>query len=425
MFTYNLNISAANLLKSVHFLTQCALFPTTASNQHYNSLTLSSAPTKPKDAGSAYTLTLSPDAAPNTLKNTRASTETHSSGGFIAGWLGVIDYPNDQPVINKSFSYFSFTILIDTENDTCTAQSLTGLNSSELTSISDELNNAIELSSITTQAVKPRTWTHRWNKAQYNKAFNRVKSYLASGDTYQINLAMPFVCHDDLTNASPYALLTKFNGRHACYIKRNNRTIFSVSPERLIHINGQDLTTSPIKGTAPRSNNLLIDRQNAADLTASTKNQAENLMIVDLLRNDLSIHALPHSVKVEKLYELESHHNVHHLVSTISAKLKPDTILTDAIRDIFPGGSITGAPKKRAMEIIKELEAQPRGAYCGSFGYIDDRGICDFNILIRTIEAKKEGAVCWGGGGIVIDSELESEYQEIFNKVQQILDTPL
>lgn len=428
MFTYNLNISAVNLLKSVHFLTQCTLFPTTKVNQHYNSLTLSSNPTEPKATGSAYTLTLSPDATPNPLTtpltNTHASTETNSSRGFIAGWLGVIDYPNDQPVIYKNFSYFSFSILIDTESDTCTAQSLNNLNSSELTSISDELNNAIKLSSTTTQATKTRIWTHRWSKIQYNKAFNRIKSYLASGDTYQINLAMPFVCNDDLTSAPPYQLLTKFNGRHACYIKRDGRTIFSVSPERLIHINGQDLTTSPIKGTAPRSNNILIDRQNSAALTASTKNQAENLMIVDLLRNDLSIHALPHSVKVEKLYELESHHNVHHLVSTITAKLKPDTILTDAIRDIFPGGSITGAPKKRAMEIIKELEVQPRGAYCGSFGYIDDRGICDFNILIRTIEAKKEGAVCWGGGGIVIDSELESEYQEIFNKVQQILDTP-
>lgn len=425
MFTYNLNISAANLLKSVHFLTQCTLFPTTTAHQHYNSLTLSSDPTEPKATGSAYTLTLSPDTGFNTLTNTRVSTETHSSGGFISGWLGVIDYPNDQPAINKSFSYFNFSILIDTESDTCTAQSLYDLNPSELSSIKDELNSAIELSRITTQATQTRIWAHRWGKTQYNKAFNRVKNYLASGDTYQINLAMPFICNDNLTNASPYPLLTKFNGRHACYIKRNDRTIFSVSPERLIRINGQELTTSPIKGTAPRSNNLSIDRQNAADLTASIKNQAENLMIVDLLRNDLSIHALPHSVKVEKLYELESHHNVHHLVSTISAKLKPDTILIDAIRDIFPGGSITGAPKKRAMEIIKELEAQPRGAYCGSFGYIDDRGICDFNILIRTIEAKKEGAVCWGGGGIVIDSELESEYQEIFNKVQQILDTPL
>ena len=158
-------------------------------------------------------------------------------------------------------------------------------------------------------------------------------------------------CNADLMRSSEI-------GRTACYIKRNNRTIFSVSPERLIHINGQDLTTSPIKGTAPRSNNLSIDRQNAADLTASIKNQAENLMIVDLLRNDLSIHALPHSVKVEKLYELESHHNVHHLVSTISAKLKPYLPHSDYLVDfecmelcceVMWRGNVAGCLKRHSV----------------------------------------------------------------------------
>jgi para-aminobenzoate synthetase component 1 len=128
---------------------------------------------------------------------------------------------------------------------------------------------------------------------------------------------------------------------------------------------------------------------------------------------------------VEKLFELESHANVHHLVSTISAKRRDDKNNLDVVTDAFPGGSITGAPKQRAMEIIDELEADSRRAYCGSMGYFDDDGHADFNILIRTIEATADGAVCWGGGGITIDSTADDEYQEILNKVGKILQTPL
>ena len=216
-----------------------------------------------------------------------------------------------------------------------------------------------------------------------------------------------------------------FNPRHGCVIRSSKRTIFSVTPERLLKITNGKLETRPIKGTAPRSSNPTQDKANADNLILSEKNRAENLMIVDLLRNDLSIYATPNSVKVEKLFELESHANVHHLVSTITATLRPNVSISSALLAAFPGGSITGAPKKRAMEIINELEAQPRGAYCGSAGYIDDNGNCDFNILIRTIEAKEDGATCWGGGGIVIDSEVDSEFDEIHNKVDKILSTPL
>lgn len=418
MFTRILNIQAANLLKSVHFLNECALFMTTQPAEHYNSLTLQ--PT--------YILAMSPDKSSKTLpRNTSTNPKTIEAPWFVSGWLGVINYPNFQTTKHCDFLHFRNSILIDPLSNTCTLQSPKTISSAELHSITSELEQAISNAQSSTASLTPkhRPWTQQWSKAQYTTAFNSVKDYLASGDAYQVNLAMPFICNDDITNTSPYQLLTTFNGRHACYLKLKDRTIFSVSPERLIQINGQKLITSPIKGTAPRSEDKLQDSTNAKELTASTKNQAENLMIVDLLRNDLSMNALPHSVKVEKLFELESHHNVHHLVSTISATLKQSTELAGAIRDIFPGGSITGAPKKRAMEIIEELEAQPRGAYCGSFGYIDDRGLCDFNILIRTIEAKKDGAVCWGGGGIVMDSDCDSEYQEIFNKVKQILDMPM
>lgn len=389
---------------------------TTLPAEHYISLTLQP----------AYILAISPDKSSNTLPcNTNTSSTIKETPWFISGWLGVINYPKHQKTIDCDFLHFRNSILIDPSSNTCTLQSLKTISSAELHSITKDLEQAIYNAQISIATPTPRHWTQLWDKSQYSAAFNRVKNYLASGDAYQVNLAMPFACNDDITHTSPYQLLTTFNGRHACYLKLKNRTIFSVSPERLIQINGQELITSPIKGTAPRSKNKYQDSVNASELATSSKNQAENLMIVDLLRNDLSMNALPHSVKVEKLFELESHHNVHHLVSTIRATLKSETELSSAIRDIFPGGSITGAPKKRAMEIIMELEAQPRGAYCGSFGYIDDRGLCDFNILIRTIEAKKDGAICWGGGGIVMDSDRDSEYQEIFNKVKQILNMPM
>lgn len=425
MFTKTINTSPLNLLKSVHFLNQCALFPQHQTTSPYFLLT--KYPSYKADFVLAINPTKTSSSISTDLVAKQSNTIETPFAGFVSGWLGIIDYPQTLQVQPKSeLLYYPYSILIDSNNrDFCILQSPNPIDSALINEITATLNNAIEIQKRATQKIQSRHWEQVWSKGQYDKAFDTVKEYLVSGDTYQINLAMPFKCSDDLTNISPLPLLSKFNGRHACYIKLKSRTIFSVSPERLLHINGQSLITSPIKGTAARSSNELDDRTNAEELVASVKNRAENLMIVDLLRNDLSVHALPHSVKVEKLFELESHHNVHHLVSTIIATLKPGTPIKSALLDTFPGGSITGAPKKRAMEIINEIEAEARGAYCGSFGYIDDRGNCDFNILIRTIEAKKEGAACWGGGGIVIDSECDSEYQEIFNKIGQILTTPL
>lgn len=417
MFTYKLNILPANLLNSLHFLGECCLFSTTKPESYYTSLTQNSTPT--------YTLTLTPSKRSKHLpKSNELSSKDIQHHSFVSGWVGIIDYPSKHTT-SYNFLYFSSSVLIDTSNTFCTLQSYQPLTHTEITTITSELAEAILNNEATKNTPSKRAWHQAWNKDEYTTAFNKVKQYLLEGDTYQINLAMPFTCNDNLTQSSPITLLEKFNGKHACYLKTKDRTVFSVSPERLVRIENDKLITSPIKGTAPRNKNESLDRQSAATLTSSSKNQSENLMIVDLLRNDLSVHALPHSVKVEKLYELESHFNVHHLVSTITATLSPKATPAAALQDIFPGGSITGAPKIRAMEIIEELEAQPRGAYCGSFGYIDDSGLHDFNILIRTIEAKETGATCWGGGGIVMDSELNSEYEEIFNKIGEILTTPL
>jgi para-aminobenzoate synthetase component 1 len=265
------------------------------------------------------------------------------------------------------------------------------------------------------------SWHSAWPYSRYQQAFNQVQNYLRAGDCYQVNLALPFSCNENLTERSPLALLQSFNPTFGGYLKTAERTLFSVSPERFMSVSGARIETRPIKGTVARSQDPKQDAANQAWLKNSAKNQAENLMIVDLLRNDLSRYAKPHSVKVEKLFALESHANVHHLVSTISAQKQPHISMAEVISSALPGGSITGAPKKRAVEIIAELEAAPRHAYCGAMGYFDERGLADFNILIRTLEAQSSGAQCWAGGGVVLDSQCQEEWQELHTKVQRIL----
>lgn len=365
----------------------------------------------------------------------KAKTDNHKH--FQSGWAGYIEYPkNAQPAHETAtpaaeFFYYPCSLLLDIESGTTYLQNPNALSELE---INDWLAPLYKLSndkSVSTNKLStgyepiPRKWFSTWCRSDYQQAFEQVQNYLKSGDCYQINLTMPFTCSDNLCNASPLPLLEAFNPRFGGYLKSPKNTLFSVSPERFIRIDGNRIETSPIKGTIPRGKTATEDLQLAQQLSSSLKNQAENLMIVDLLRNDLSINALPHSVKTEKLFELESHANVHHLVSTISAEKRPDKSAADIIMDAFPGGSITGAPKKRAMEIIAELEHQPRGLYCGSLGYFDDAGHADFNILIRSIIATKDGATCWGGGGITVDSTADDEYQEILNKVGKILTTPI
>ncbi len=340
---------------------------------------------------------------------------------FVSGWAGIIHYPqshNSNPV--AFFNYYDASIYIDFEKDECFLLSHHPLSAERKKELSHF--KKIKQSNL---AVSTRDWKPGWSKYQYQTAFKRIQDYLLAGDCYQVNLAMPFFCDDDLTNTNPLPLLEAFDAPFSGFFKNDDHWIATVSPERFIKVKNGTITTSPIKGTSPRHPDPKCDEANRNQLLASEKNQAENLMIVDLLRNDLSRSAEPHSVKVEKLFALESHANVHHMVSTITAKQKASLTPIDVVRNAFPGGSITGAPKVRAMQIIEELELQSRGAYCGSMGYFDDSGLTDFNILIRTITATKDGAVCWGGGGIVVDSTMEDEYQEILNKVGKILVTPI
>ena len=194
-----------------------------------------------------------------------------------------------------------------------------------------------------------------------------------------------------------------------------------MSPERFIFLQDGDIQTRPIKGTLPRLENEQDDLAQVEKLANSTKDRAENVMIVDLLRNDIGRVAQPGSVNVPELFAVESFPAVHHLVSTVCAKLDAQYCAADLLRACFPGGSITGAPKIRAMEIIEELEPHRRHGYCGAIGYISFCGNMDSNITIRTLLTYKKQIYCWAGGGIVADSQADREYQETFDKLSLIL----
>lgn len=263
----------------------------------------------------------------------------------------------------------------------------------------------------------------RWHKQHYQSAFQQVQDYIRAGDCYQINLTQEFQtqAEGDLIDIAPL-LWKKTQAPYSAYLKLNDFEILSCSPELFIEWQtAQHIKTRPIKGTLPRHDNPERDEENRQLLQNSQKDQAENVMIVDLLRNDFSIYAELGSVKTTKLFEVESFNQVHHLVSEIQATLKPMhpyAVLMMAL----PGGSITGAPKIRAMEIINELEQNPRGAYCGSMGYFNFNGTGRWNILIRTIQKYQHNLSLWAGGGITIASQLDAEYQECFDKVQALLD---
>ncbi len=265
-------------------------------------------------------------------------------------------------------------------------------------------------------------WVSNMTPASYKEKFSRVQDYLRSGDCYQINLAQRFTAHYQGSEWLAYQALEAANSApFSAFIRMPECAIVSVSPERFLQVNDKVVETKPIKGTRPRHPDNAKDQAFADDLAHAEKDQAENLMIVDLLRNDIGRVAQPGSVHVPKLFDIESFPAVHHLVSTIRATLDTQYSHADLLRACFPGGSITGAPKVRAMEIIEELEPHRRSAYCGSIGYLSRHGKMDTSITIRTLVAEHGKLYAWAGGGVVADSQAEAEYQETLDKLSKIL----
>ncbi|MDR5868697.1 aminodeoxychorismate synthase component I [Halomonas koreensis] len=256
----------------------------------------------------------------------------------------------------------------------------------------------------------------------YLARFEAVQRYIRAGDCYQINLAQRFsapfqgdlwAAYRRLRRATP----TPFSG----FLAWDDRAILSLSPERFLQCAGGRVETRPIKGTRPRGATPDEDRRLAEALTASVKDRAENVMIVDLLRNDLGRVCRPGTVRVPQLCGLESYANVHHLVSVVTGELDARHTPLDLLAAAFPGGSITGAPKVRAMQIIDELEPSMRSAYCGSLGYVDVRGHMDTSIAIRTAVADRGRLHLWGGGGLVADSRGAAEYTETLDKIRHLM----
>lgn len=284
----------------------------------------------------------------------------------------------------------------------------------------DTINQGIDIPEFHPQTMN---WKSNLIKDEYIEKIDQTIRYIYEGDIFQANIAQrfdadlpenfePFIHYLNMRDINPAPFAT--------YMNVGNVKISSASPERFIVIKDKNVETCPIKGTKPRSDKIMQDRANKSDLQNSEKDKAENTMIVDLLRNDLSRVCTPDSVRVTDLCKVETFASLHHLVSTIKAKLPHNKSAIDLLGACFPGGSITGAPKIRAMEIIDEIEPTKRGAYCGSIGYIGFDGNMDTNILIRTLTYENNRVTLQVGGGIVSDSNPEDEYQETLDKAKAV-----
>lgn len=340
------------------------------------------------------------------------------------------------------------TRLSETDDDT---NRLISTISRYLQSLDNALNNEL----IKPLQPAPLILTAKWQKNDYQQAFRQTQQYLNQGDCYQINLTQAWqselikpteTATSRLLNylptlhantKAPFAGYLGFNYLPNEEIETNNTKplsfeLLSCSPELFFtfikdpNTKSHHIITKPIKGTMPRGDNLQQDLSFKQQLIASDKDRSENVMIVDLLRNDLGKYAKVGSVKVPQLFDIESFSNVHHMVSTITAELKNEVHPLTVLFGSLPAGSITGTPKKRAVEIIAELEGEARGAYCGTMGYMNFTGSGQWNVLIRTLQAScnstNENQVSlWAGGGITVSSDCAAEYQECLDKVGNLL----
>lgn len=269
----------------------------------------------------------------------------------------------------------------------------------------------------------PKSFIPQTGKEDFVRSVDRAKEWIAAGDIYQVNLAQSFeaeVCGEGSLLALYETLRESTPAPMAAWMALDGKEILSTSPELFLKISGRGIETRPIKGTRPRFRDADEDRRSAVELQTSPKEISELVMITDLLRNDLGRVCEFGSVEVSRMLELESLAQVHHLVSTVRGTLRSDQDALSALAACFPGGSITGAPKKRAMEIIHELERQARGVYCGAIGWLGFNGESEFNIAIRTLVRDGKKLSYHVGAGIVADSMPEQEFQETLHKAEGI-----
>jgi anthranilate synthase component 1 len=265
---------------------------------------------------------------------------------------------------------------------------------------------------------------HEDDEAPYLQKVARIKDYIVEGDIFQANLSRGWRLSIDaeLSDKDIFAQLAKSNpGCFAAMFSIGEVSVLSSSPERLISVRNHIAQTRPIAGTRPRSDDSTADSALAVELLQHPKEQAEHVMLIDLERNDLGRICVPGSIEVNELMTLETYQHVHHIVSNVRGCLRDEITPADVIRAVFPGGTITGCPKVRCMEILAELEQQPRAAYTGSVGYINRDGSMDLNILIRTMMRNGDEITLRAGGGIVADSDARAELAETRAKAKGLL----
>ncbi|WP_290579188.1 aminodeoxychorismate synthase component I [Ketobacter sp.] len=368
------------------------------------------------------------------LSTVRAQLQAHQCAGvdipIAPGWFGVWSYrlgevtesvrlkPGQLPYLWMGF--YPAIILNDHSSQATRLVYLAGFEQEAL-----RLRSALRCSPESVEAFNLEgPFSGNLSLPDYERRFRQVQHYIRQGDSYQINLSREFSAP---YSGSPWQAYRLLRSEHSApmggYLETPDWALLSLSPERFIQSSGSQVETKPIKGTRPRSDDPQVDRDHRADLASSSKDRAENLMIVDLLRNDLGRSCVPGSVKVDQLFAVETFSSVHHLVSTVTGVLMSGVDPLDLLSGAFPGGSVTGAPKRRSMEIIEELEPHSRDFYCGSLLYLDVCGRLDSSILIRSLVAQDGNLRCWGGGGIVADSTCEAEYQEINDKIGKLLKT--
>ena len=356
---------------------------------------------------------------------------------FRGGWMGYISYDfgryleslpdltdDDIQLPQVQMGLYQWALISDHKQQTTRLYNF-GLNDRAWQSVNKLVTEAINLNQSQAE-LNEFSLTTRWqsniDQPAYHRAFNRIQDYIHAGDCYQVNFAQQFSADYSGSAYTAYTKLTEANqAPFSAFLNFADHQILSLSPERFIESHNRKVITQPIKGTRPRSADKNRDAALAEELKNSDKDRAENLMIVDLLRNDLSRTAAKGSVKVSELFGHYRFESVHHLISTIESELDDSFDNFDLLATTLPGGSITGAPKIRAMEIIEELEPVKRNLYCGIIGYLDFANNMDTNICIRTLIAKNNRLYCWAGGGLVADSEVETEYQETFDKLAKIL----
>lgn len=353
---------------------------------------------------------------------------------FLSGAIGYISYdtgrlleelPNtskeDFNIPDMRFIFYKNIIIFDLINDKKYITDLDG-NIENIENILKVIHNGEKINDEIVCEKSNNIFYSNFIKEDYKKAVTKLKEYIISGDVYIANMTQRFWCYNEEESFDIYKKLRSINkAPFSAYLNFEDFQIISSSPERFIQVFKNKVHTRPIKGTRPRGHNVEEDEKNKLELINSEKDKAELLMVVDLERNDFSKVCKPHTVKVTENFKLEEYATVFHLVSTVEGELKENVSSVRCIKECFPGGSITGTPKIRSMEIIEELEGVKRNIYTGSIGYFDFRGNCDFNIVIRTIIKKDNKAFFGVGGGVTYDSIEEDEYNETLDKAKALM----